>query len=119
MAERSSVIALKTLNKILGVLSLIGWAFFIIAMYMFHYATPAPENLYDTILENRPQTEWNTSYADMFMLFMSIGIFISLFAFFLNIYLYKAQRTHIWINLLLLLFTSGGILIYFVRAIHS
>lgn len=114
-----SMTTLKTLNKVLGVLSIVGWVFFIIALYMFHYATPDPDNLYDSILGNRPNLQWNATFADLFVFFMSVGIVITLVALALNIYLYRAHRTHIWINLLLLILTSVSILFYFLRAMAS
>lgn len=114
-----SVKTLKSLNKVLGVLSLVGWLFFIIALYMFHYASPDPDNLYDTILDTRPDMDWNASYADLFVFFMSVGVVITLIALALNIYLYRAKRTHIWVNLMLLITSSLGILIYFMRAFAS
>lgn len=115
----STVKRLIILNKTLGVLSLIGWVFFIIALYMFHYATPDPDNFYDTILDTRPNASWDATYADMFIFFMSVGILVSLVALALNIYLYRAKRTHIWVNLMLLLATGAGILGYFIRAYGS
>lgn len=118
-SNKVSVQTLKTLNKVLGVMSLVGWLFFIIALYMFHYASPDPDNLYDTILGNRPETQWNASYADLFVFFMSVGIVITLAALLLNIFLYRARRTHIWINLMLLIVASAGILIYFLRAFSA
>lgn len=118
-SSKVSVKTLKSLNKVLGVLSLVGWVFFIVALYMFHYASPDPDNLYDTILDTRPDMTWNASYADLFVFFMSVGVVITLIALALNIYLYRAKRTHIWVNLMLLITCSLGILIYFMRAFAS
>lgn len=118
-SSSTSLTTLKTLNKVLGVLSMVGWTFFIIALYMFHYATPEPDNLYDTILGSRPDRQWSASYADLFVFFMSVGIFVTLLGLALNIYLYRARRTHIWINLMLLILTSVSILFYFLRASAS
>lgn len=109
---------LKILNKVLGALSMVGWLFFIVALSMFHYATPDPDNLYDNILGNRQNTQWDTTYADLFMFFMSVGIGITLIAVVLNIYLYRARRTHIWINLILLFLGSVSILGYFIQAVE-
>lgn len=113
-----SLSVLKLLNKVLGALSMTGWLFFIIALSMFHYATPDPDNLYDNILGNRPNRQWDTSYADLFMFFMSVGIVITVIAVVLNIYLYRARRTHIWINLILLFLGSVSILGYFMNAVE-
>ena len=113
--RRPSLNTLKTLNKTLGGMSIIGWLFFIVALYMFHYSSPDPRNLYDDVLANQTSTLWNVAYTDLFMVFMSIGIGITLAALALNIYLYRARRTHIWVNLLLLIASSIGIMIYFQR----
>lgn len=117
--RRLSLNTLKTLNKVLGGMSIIGWLFFIVALYMFHYSSPDPRNFYDDVLANQTSTLWNIEYTDLFMVFMSIGIGITLAALGLNIFLYRARRTHIWINLLLLIAASTGIMIYFQRAFAS
>lgn len=113
--SRLSLPTLKKLNKVLGVMSLIGWLLFTIALYMFHYATPASDNIYDNILANPAPPLGNGQYADLFLVFLSIGIVITLAALILNVVLYRARRTHIWINLILLIVSSASILIYFIR----
>lgn len=113
--SRLSLPTLKKLNKVLGVMSLIGWLLFTIALYMFHYATPASDNIYDNILANPAPPQGSGQYADLFLVFLSIGIVITLAALILNVVLYRARRTHIWINLILLIVSSASILIYFIR----
>lgn len=119
LSRRLPIKTLKTLNKVLGVMSIIGWLFFIVALYMFHYSSPDPRNLYSDVVVNQTSTLWNTEYTDLFMVFMSLGIAVTLAALSLNIFLYRARRTHIWINLLLLIASSSGIMIYFQRAFTS
>ncbi|RUO31744.1 hypothetical protein CWE12_01720 [Aliidiomarina sedimenti] len=119
MMKQQSPARLRKLNKVLGTLSLVGWSFFIVALYMYHYAAPNPDNFYDQILDSSVKTTWNATYADMFMFFMSVGVLVTLVALTLNVYLYRMHRTHIWINLILLLLAGCGILLYFVRAISS
>lgn len=110
-----SLPTLKKLNKVLGVMCLSGWLLFTIALYMFHYATPAADNIYDSMLGNQPPPQGDVQYADLFLVFLSIGILITLAALILNIILYRARRTHIWLNLILLMVSSASILIYFIR----
>lgn len=119
MTTQQSPARLRKLNKVLGTLSLVGWAFYILALYMYHYAAPDPDNFYDQILDSNVETTWNATYADLFMFFMSVGIVITLVALALNIYLYRARKTHIWVNLILLLLTGTAILLYFMRAIST
>lgn len=119
LSRRLSLKTLKMLNKVLGGMSIIGWFFFIVALYMFHYSSPDPRNFYDDVFANQSSTLWNLEYTDLFMVFMSIGIAITLAALSLNLFLYRARRTHIWINLLLLIASSTGIMVYFQRAFGS
>lgn len=105
---------LRTLNKVLGAISIVGWLFYLAALNMFHYARPEPENFYDTVLlGNAVNVEWNPTYVDLFIFFASAGILVSLIALVLNIYLYRAKRTHIWINLIILILACVSTLTMF------
>ena len=119
--ERHSKLSLttfKTLHKVLGIMSLVGWVLFTTALYMFHYATPGVEIIYDTMrasqLANQPPAHGGGQYGYLFLVFLTIGIGVTLAALVLNVVLYRARRTHIWLNLLLLMVSCASILIYFL-----
>lgn len=98
-----SIERLRTLNKVVGVMSLFGWLLYMIALSMFHYARPEPENFYDSVLGNTVNPYWNPTYVDLFLGFAAAGMVLSIAALALNVYLYRARRTHIWLNLIILI----------------
>lgn len=110
--------SLRTLNKVLGTISIIGWVFYIAALSVFHVARPDPENFYDTIFGVTVQSEWNPTLGNLFFLLLSIGIFLSLIALVLNIYLYRERRTHLWINLVILILASVGTGLYYIFSVR-
>lgn len=115
--ERHSKLSLttfKTLHKVLGIMSLVGWVLFTTALYMFHYATPEVEIIYGTMRANQPPVDGGGQYGYLFLVFLTIGIGVTLAALVLNVVLYRARRTHIWLNLLLLMVSCASILIYFL-----
>ncbi|RUO25658.1 hypothetical protein CWE09_02715 [Aliidiomarina minuta] len=110
--------SLRTLNKVLGTLSIIGWVFYIAALSVFHFARPDPDNIYDSIFGLSVQTEWNPTLGGLFFALLSIGLLLSLIALALNIYLYSERRTHVWINLMILILASLGTGLYFLLSIR-
>lgn len=110
--------SLRTLNKVLGALSIIGWVFYIAALSVFHFARPDPDNIYNSIFGVTVQTEWNPTLGGLFFILLSIGLLLSLIALVLNIYLYREHKTHVWINLMILILAFLGTGLYFLFSVR-
>lgn len=98
---------------VLALTNLAGWGFFIIAAIVFHYARPEPDTILTEFFGISVREYWQITLSDLFVGSMFMGFLLSVISIGLNILLYKESRHHLWLNLWILIFASGGALVYY------
>ena len=106
--KRGSLADLKRVpfwSRVLGWLSIFGWLIFVVAAIVFNYAKPER----NTIL-----TYWHITLGDLFVILLVVGLLVSLLSFVLNYVLFRQDKQHLWINIMILIMSClGGLSLYF------
>ncbi|MBT43094.1 MAG: hypothetical protein CMF12_11270 [Idiomarina sp.] len=101
-------------SRVLGWLSIIGWAVFIAALIVYHYARPEHDTILTEIFGISVRQHWHLTLGDLFVLLLLLGLLISLVTFTINIVLFSQHRQHLWLNTMILICTFlGGLALYF------
>ncbi|MGM0428977.1 MAG: hypothetical protein ACQEQ2_01595 [Pseudomonadota bacterium] len=115
--KRGSLADLKRVpfwSRVLGWLSIFGWLIFVVAAIVFNYAKPERNTILTEIFGISVRDYWHITLGDLFVILLVIGLLVSLLCFVLNYVLFRQDKQHLWINIMVLIMSClGGLSLYF------
>ncbi|MGM0481223.1 MAG: hypothetical protein ACQEQZ_04760 [Pseudomonadota bacterium] len=95
-------------SRVLGWLSIFGWIIFVVALIVYHYARPEHTTILTEVFGINVRNYWHVTLGDVFIITSLLGLLVSLVTFAINVILFSQDREHLWLNIMILIFTFLG-----------